>query len=187
MLVRRCCRTPWSVPRMTSLLLSASFTPVLPLKIAWRWAPFVRSRRGRPRPTWNRFERLCCLSLRLQVRVGQGFVLSHVRDALRPASSDFLLRLLSEVVSLLLRGEVPESVRPYVCGASIVALRKPNGSLRPIAICETIRRLTSKVAVDLITERPVRSSSLCNLGSRLLMDVRPSFTLHGSGFFSSPL
>ena len=34
-----------------------------------------------------------------------------------------------------------------------MALRKPNGSLRPIAIGETIRRLTSKVAVDLITER----------------------------------
>ena len=34
-----------------------------------------------------------------------------------------------------------------------MALRKPDGSLRPIAIGETIRRLTSKVAVDLITER----------------------------------
>ena len=79
---------------------------------------------------------------------------SHVRDALRPASSDLLLsELLSEVVSLLLRGKVPESIWPYVCGASIMALRKPNGSLRPIAIGETIRRLTSKVAVDLITER----------------------------------
>ena len=78
---------------------------------------------------------------------------SHVRDALRPASSDLFHRLLSEVVSLLLRGEVPESIRPYVCGASITALRKPNGSVRPIVIGETIRRLTSKVAVDLITER----------------------------------
>ena len=34
-----------------------------------------------------------------------------------------------------------------------MALRKPNGSFRPIAIGETIRRLTSKVAVDLIIER----------------------------------
>ena len=34
-----------------------------------------------------------------------------------------------------------------------MVLRKPNGSLRPIAIGDTIRRLTSKVAVDLITER----------------------------------
>ena len=112
---------------------------------------------------------------------------SHVRDALRPASSDLLLQLLSEVVSLLLRGEVPESIRPYVCGASIMALRKPNGSLRPIAIGETIRRLTSKVAVDLITERPARFSSLCNLGSRRLMGVRPSFMLPGSGFLATAL
>ena len=76
---------------------------------------------------------------------GSGLRPSHVRDALRPASSDLLLRLLSEVVSLLVREKFPS--------ASIVALRKPNGSLRPIAIGETIRRLTSKVAVDLITER----------------------------------
>ena len=53
----------------------------------------------------------------------------------------------------MLRREVPESIRPRVCGAVIMAFRKPNGSLRPIAIGETIRRLTSKVAVDLITER----------------------------------
>ena len=73
---------------------------------------------------------------------------SHIRDAMRPASSDLLLRLLTEVVNLLLQGEVPESVRPFVCGASIMALRKPNGSLRP-----TVRRITSKVAVELISDR----------------------------------
>ena len=58
---------------------------------------------------------------------------SHIRDAVRPASSDLLLRLITEVVNLLLQGEVPESVRPFVCGASIMAFRKPNGTLRPIA------------------------------------------------------
>ena len=91
---------------------------------------------------------------------------SHVRDAMRPASSDLLLRLLSEVVSILLRGEVPEEIRPYVCGASIMALRKPNGTLRPIAIGETIRRLASKVAVDLITERAREIFEPLQLGVR---------------------
>ena len=57
---------------------------------------------------------------------------SHLREAMRPAA-DMLLRLLSEVVNLL-QGDLPESVRPFVCGASIMALRKPNGSLRPFAI-----------------------------------------------------
>ena len=54
------------------------------------------------------------------------------------------------MVSILLRGEVPDEVS--VCGASNMALRKPNGTLRPIAVGETIRRLTSKVAVELITD-----------------------------------
>ena len=58
---------------------------------------------------------------------------SHIRGAMRPASADLLLRLYSEVVNLLLQSKIPELVRPYVCGASIMALRKPNGSLRPLA------------------------------------------------------
>ena len=73
----------------------------------------------------------------------------HIRDATRPASADLLLRLLSEVANLLLQGELRELVRPYVCGHQ----SWPNWSLRPIGIGETIRRLTSKVAVDLITDR----------------------------------
>ena len=52
----------------------------------------------------------------------------------------------------MLRGEIPEVIRPYVCGVSIMALRKPNGSLRPIAVGETVRRLASKIAVDFISE-----------------------------------
>ena len=76
----------------------------------------------------------------------------HIRDATRPASTDLLLRMLSEIVSLLLRGEVPDPVRPCVCGAAIMALRKPSGSFRSMAIGEPIRRLTNKVALDLVTD-----------------------------------
>ena len=66
---------------------------------------------------------------------------------MRPPSADMLLRLLSEVVNLLLQGELQELVRPYVCGASVSW-----PSLWPIAILESFRRLTSKVLVDLITD-----------------------------------
>ena len=96
---------------------------------------------------------------------------SHIRDATRPASSDLLFRLITEVVNLFLQGEVPESVRPFVCGASIMALRKPNGTLRPIAVGETIRRITGKVAVELISER----------ARALLEPARPLFTPLGNG------
>ena len=68
---------------------------------------------------------------------------------MRPASSCASSLRLS---TSFLQGEVPEAVRPFVCGASIMALRKPNGTLRPIA-GETIRRITSKVAVELLSEQ----------------------------------
>ena len=34
---------------------------------------------------------------------------------------------------------------PWLCGAPITALHKKNGGVRPIAVCETIRRLVSRV------------------------------------------
>ena len=56
-----------------------------------------------------------------------------------------------------------------------------SGSLRPIAIGETIRWLTSKVAVDLITERAREIFEPLQLGLRHPMAVKPSYTLLGSG------
>ena len=53
---------------------------------------------------------------------------SHLQEALRHSSSDQTLRLVSEVIQLMLRGEIPEDIRPWMCGASLMAPRKPNGS-----------------------------------------------------------
>ena len=50
----------------------------------------------------------------------------------------------------MLKGELPDDIRPWLCGASLMALRKPNNSLRPVAVGETLRRLCSKVCVDLM-------------------------------------
>ena len=75
---------------------------------------------------------------------------SHLQNALRFSSGDQTLRLLSEVVLLMMRGEIPDDVRPWVCGASLMALRKPNGSLSPVAAGETLRRLCGKVCVELM-------------------------------------
>ena len=75
---------------------------------------------------------------------------SHLQDALRYSSGDLTLRLLAEVVSLMMKGELPEDIRPWLCGAALMALRKPNKSLRPVAVGETLRRLCSKVCVDVM-------------------------------------
>ena len=52
----------------------------------------------------------------------------------------------------MLQGEVPEVIRPCVCGASIMALCKSDGSLQPFVVGETVRRLTSKIALDFMSE-----------------------------------
>ena len=96
---------------------------------------------------------------------------SHLQDALRCYSSgDQTLRLLSEVVLLMLKGAIPEDIRPWVCGASLVALRKPNGSLRPGAL----RRLCSKVCVDLM------GSSLHSILELVQVGVQTRFGWRGS-------
>ena len=48
-------------------------------------------------------------------------------------------------VNFLLSGKAPRLVAPWLCGAPITTLHKKNGGVSPIAVCETIRRLASRV------------------------------------------
>ena len=56
-----------------------------------------------------------------------------------------LLASLTEFVNLLLRGDVPDAARSIFYGATLVALRKKDGGVRPIAVGNTFRRLATKV------------------------------------------
>ena len=56
------------------------------------------------------------------------------------------LSTLASFCSLVLEGRVPETVRPILFGASLVALEKKSGGVRPIAVGCTLRRLVSKIA-----------------------------------------
>ena len=58
-----------------------------------------------------------------------------------------LLQSLTHFVNLVLDGCVPQKIRSTFFGASLCALRKKDGGVRPIAIGNTLRRLISKVAV----------------------------------------
>ncbi len=68
----------------------------------------------------------------------------HIKDAAIPGCEDELFRVLAVVLSMLARGDVPQEVRPFLCGASLVALPKEDGGLRPIAVGECLRRLVGK-------------------------------------------
>jgi hypothetical protein len=68
----------------------------------------------------------------------------HLKDALVPGYGDECVRALAEVVAILASGKAHAAARQWVCCASLTALAKPDGGLRPIAIGETLRRLTGK-------------------------------------------
>jgi hypothetical protein len=62
------------------------------------------------------------------------------------ASQKFKTTLTSHV-NLLLSGRFPPMLAPFIAGAPVTALTKPDGGIRPIAVGEFLRRLTSKVVV----------------------------------------
>ena len=72
----------------------------------------------------------------------------HLKDALLPGFRDELLRHAAGVANILVRGEAPTSVQPWLCGASLVALPKPDGTHRPIAVGEVWRRLVGKALLE---------------------------------------
>ena len=52
---------------------------------------------------------------------------SHLQSALIPAWQTDLVRQSTEVGNLMLKGYIPEDIRPYICGAKLAALPKPSG------------------------------------------------------------
>ena len=62
-----------------------------------------------------------------------------------------LLEAITDLVNLLLSGEVPQFVRASLFGGSITALAKKGGGVRPIVVGYTWRRLAGKVACQLVS------------------------------------
>ena len=56
------------------------------------------------------------------------------------------LKSLTKLINFIGDGKIPEPLRPSFFGAKLIALIKINGSLRPIAIGNTLRRNASKCA-----------------------------------------
>ena len=73
----------------------------------------------------------------------------HLKDLIGPSANEggaILLRALTLLVTLILNGKTPSQLQPYFFGASLVALRKKDGGIRPIAVGCTLRRLAAKCA-----------------------------------------
>ena len=64
-----------------------------------------------------------------------------------------LLQSLTAFTNLVLTGDIPAEIRAFFFGASLTALNKRDGGVRPIAVGCTLRRLIAKVASRSVMER----------------------------------
>ena len=78
------------------------------------------------------------------------FEFNILRDALNAGGGAGLLDQLTMVVNLLAQGRACSTVAPLLAGAGLVALPKPSGGVRPIAVGELLRRLTAKCLMHVV-------------------------------------
>ncbi|KAG1702407.1 Retrotransposable element SLACS protein [Nymphon striatum] len=80
-----------------------------------------------------------------------GLLPQHLKDLTAEALGEISSSLLEVLTKLLncivLSGDIPENVCPTFYGASLMALSKKDGGLRPIAIGNTLRRLVGKACM----------------------------------------
>eukprot|EP00435_Cladocopium_sp_Y103_P062067 s521_g23.t1 len=68
----------------------------------------------------------------------------HLREALGSAHGDEMAVQLADVVMLLVRGQALPEIAPHLAGATLHTVPKGDDDVRPIAVGETLRRLTAK-------------------------------------------
>ena len=71
---------------------------------------------------------------------------------------------LTDFVNLLLEGKCPERIRRILFGGKLIALRKKDGGIRPIAVGCYWRRLTSKAANNRVMQSLAEDFSPLQLG-----------------------
>jgi len=91
----------------------------------------------------------------------------HLKDMVgeqTAAAGQQLLTCLTDFTNNVLSGHVPNVIRPVLCGASLCALSKKDGGIRPIAVGNTLRRLVAKVACSAVRDRVTERLAPLQLG-----------------------
>ena len=92
---------------------------------------------------------------------------NHLKEAVQCPSPDraaHATRALTGVIQLLCAGHGPPDIIPHLCGATLLASKKKGGGLRPIAVGEVLRRLTSKCLSHLARSEAIKTLSPLQLG-----------------------
>ena len=72
----------------------------------------------------------------------------HLKDMLNQsigAAHSSLAEALAKLMTVMIHGKAPEGICDIFYGASLTALKKKDGGIRPIAVGNTLRRLASKI------------------------------------------
>ena len=91
----------------------------------------------------------------------------HLKDVTGPITNggaQALISALSRFVTVVLQGKIPMSICPFFFGASLMALTKREGGIRPIAVGCTLRRLAAKVAGFRVRDNMAALLAPCQLG-----------------------
>ena len=81
-----------------------------------------------------------------------GLRADHLREALLSAHADEVVANLAALCQLLARGEAPATLASHLAGATLHALPKKQGGVRPIAVGEVLRRLVGKLWCQAVRE-----------------------------------
>jgi hypothetical protein len=87
---------------------------------------------------------------------GSGLRPSLLQGMLRASSEQARAALLSELTAFVNRsfhGRLPEVLVPWFVGAPLTGFAKNNGGVRPLAVRETLRSLTSNLGVSIVKDR----------------------------------
>lgn len=84
-----------------------------------------------------------------------GFYPQYFKDFISVSAMDARkdsLTIITELSNFMLRGKVNDEITQYLYGASLCALTKKDGGIRPIAVGLSIRRLVSKLACSQVND-----------------------------------
>lgn len=122
-----------------------------------------------------------------------GTRVQHFVEALTPGHCTPVLEQLTAVVQLLARGGAPPDVAPYLAGASLMALPKESGGIRPIAVGEVLRRITGKCLCAAVREEahaffpPAQLGVACPSGVDAAVHAARAWTTRSRGDASKGL
>ena len=113
--------------------------------------------------------------------------MQHLLEAVNPAQGTALVEQLTQVVNLLAQGSAPADLAEHLAGAKLIALKKPKGGIRPIAIGEILRRLVGKCLCAAIKDdaaayfEPRQVGVACKLGVDAAVHTCRSWSEHHRG------